>query len=83
MLSIISQRSGVAPTIYLFVVDTCQDEDNLQALKVNSLLSLSLISLIISLSLSLSAGVSPAVPQSDPSYCPGWPHNIWKDGSAS
>ena len=28
------QRSGVAPTIYLFVVDTCQDEDNLQALKV-------------------------------------------------
>ena len=29
-----SQRSGVAPTIFLFVVDTCQDEENLQALKV-------------------------------------------------
>ena len=30
------QRSGVAPTIFLFVVDTCQDEENLQALKVSS-----------------------------------------------
>ena len=29
------QRSGVAPTIFLFVVDTCQDEENLQALKVS------------------------------------------------
>ena len=28
------QRSGTAPVIFLFVVDTCQDEDNLQALKV-------------------------------------------------
>ena len=30
------QRSGIAPTIFLFVVDTCQDEENLQALKVCS-----------------------------------------------
>lgn len=33
-ISNVLQRSGTAPTIYLFVVDTCQDEDNLQALKV-------------------------------------------------
>ena len=29
------QRSGMAPTIFLFVVDTCQEEENLQALKAS------------------------------------------------
>ena len=83
------QRSGVAPTIYLFVVDTCQDEDNLQALKVISLsLSLSLsLSPSHSLthtyySLSLSVGVSPAISQSYSSDSFSWPHHLWKDGSA-
>ena len=73
------QRSGVAPTIYLFVVDTCQDEDNLQALKVISLsLSLSLshitlshththtyysLSLSLSLCRSLSSYLSVLFPQ--------------------
>jgi protein transport protein SEC23 len=37
------QRSGQAPVIFLFVVDTCQDEDNLQALKESLQLSLSLV----------------------------------------
>jgi protein transport protein SEC23 len=37
------QRSGQAPVIFLFVVDTCQDEENLQALKESLQLSLSLI----------------------------------------
>lgn len=37
------QRSATAPTIFLFVVDTCQDEENLQALKESLQLSLSLI----------------------------------------
>ena len=36
-LSIPLQRSGLAPVIFLFIVDTCQDEENLQALKVYTL----------------------------------------------
>lgn len=37
------QRTNICPTIFLFVVDTCQDSDNLQALKESLQTSLSLI----------------------------------------
>ena len=68
--------------IFLFVVDTCQDEENLQALKVcpdTHSLAHSHTSLSLSLSLWL-AGISPVVSESHPTYCSCGPHHLWQDG---
>lgn len=73
----------MAPVIFLFVVDTCQDEENLQALKVTHTythhhhythtptVSLSLL------------GISPALSESHSPYCPCGTYHIWKNGKPS
>ena len=90
------QRSGQAPVIFLFVVDTCQDEENLQALKVATLphthahthththlcacLDTGVCLIISSLSAS-DTGVSAALSESHTTDCFGGTHHLWQDGT--
>ena len=72
------QRPVAAPPVFLFVVDLCMDDEDLQAVKVRSVSHIHHICM-----LTLLAGVAGDVVVAAATHRFGRPHHIWHGGAAA